>query len=66
MSAFSEKLRFGGLRGIASTLHKTKFVINEDYFQANFSVQTEDIAALTALTNELIDLRLAQYKLRSA
>lgn len=43
---------------------KPWFVINEGYFQANFSVLSEDIAALTALTHELIDLRLAQYTLR--
>jgi superfamily II DNA or RNA helicase/HKD family nuclease len=42
------------------------FVINEGHFQANFTVKQEDIKALTALTHELIELRLAQYSLRSA
>ncbi|MDP5131721.1 MAG: DEAD/DEAH box helicase family protein [Paraglaciecola sp.] len=45
---------------------KPWFVLNAGRFAANFEVRPADIEALTALTHELIDLRLAQYLLRDA
>ncbi|HEY9043249.1 MAG TPA: DEAD/DEAH box helicase family protein, partial [Rheinheimera sp.] len=44
---------------------KAWFVLSEERFSANFKVNPDDVALLTELSHELIDLRLLQYTLRT-